>query len=169
MSGRIGHTNICQATQMNAAITSIVLLLAIHATTAHAAGEIVAGTYVRAGSNNKTSATLKILQASAKQATISLEVIAKPSASATTARTGRLNRELLQVSSQTAVYRDTASGTGGCSIKFAFGQNIVRVKQTGQCDEFGVGIDATGRYILRKAMSVAPRNPMVTEPEVSPQ
>lgn len=161
--------NSCQATQMNAAISSIVLLLAMQATTALAAEGIVAGTYVRAGSNNKTSATLKILQASATQATISLEVIAKPSVSATTARTGRLNRELLQVSSQTAVYRDTASGTGGCSIKFAFGQHIVRVKQAGQCDQFGVGIEATGRYILRGAGSAAPGNRMGTEHGVSPQ
>lgn len=111
---------------------------------------------MRAGSNNKTSATLRIHQASAAQATISLEVIAKPSASATTARTGRLEKELIQVSSQTAVYRDAPSGAGGCSIRFAFGQSIVRVQQAGQCDEFGVGIDASGKYILRNAKSTPP-------------
>lgn len=161
--------NNCQATQMNAAITSIVLLLAIHSTTACAAGEIVAGTYVRAGSNNKSSAVLKIHQISAAQATISLEVIAKPSASATTARTGRLEKELIPVSSQTAVYRDTTSGPDGCSIRFTFVRNIVQLRQTGQCDEFGVGIDATGKYVLRKAGSVAPGNHLGTEHEVSPQ
>jgi hypothetical protein len=136
---------------MNAAATSIVLLLAIQATAVAAAGEIVAGTYVRVGSSNKSSATLKIHEVSSSQATISLEVIAKPSASATTARTGRLEKELLQVSSQSAVYRDTTSGPDSCSIKFAFRQNIVQVQQAGQCDLFGVGIDATGKYILRKA------------------
>lgn len=140
---------------MSAAATAIVLLLALQATTVAAAEEIVAGTYVRAGSNNKSSAKLTIHEVGASQATISLEVIAKPSASATTARTGRLEKELLQISSQSAVYRDTTTGSDGCRIKFVFGQNIVQVQQAGQCDLFGVGIDSTGKYILRKAKGKA--------------
>jgi hypothetical protein len=141
---------------VNAAAISIALLLASLAPLAAAADHVVTGTYVRAGSNSKSSAILKVHEFSATQATISLDVIAKPSASATMARTGTLEQEIVQVSSHVAEYRDTSSGTGGCLIRFAFAKAYIQVRQTGQCDQFGVGIDATGRYFLRKAKSTPP-------------
>lgn len=141
---------------MNAAAISIALLLASQASVAAATDYGATGTYVRAGSNSKSSATLKVHEFSATQATISLDVIAKPSASATMARTGTLEQEIVEVSSHVAEYRDTSSDTGGCIIRFAFAKAYIQVQQTGQCDQFGVGIDATGRYILRKAKSTPP-------------
>jgi hypothetical protein len=117
------------------------------ASTATAAG-IQTGRYVRVGSNNTSSATLTVHASTAGTAVVSLHIIAKPSASATTARTGTLERETLALVAQQGMYREADAGAEGCSIAFSFKGRSVHLQQDGQCSLFGVGIDATGNYSL---------------------
>ncbi len=108
------------------------------------------GIYVRLGSTNKTSASIVIHVASPALVTLSLEVIAKPSPRATVARTGTLNHQSLAVANGLARYEEHESGTAACALVFKLESKRIQVSQSGLCAEFGVGIDATGTYTLRK-------------------
>jgi hypothetical protein len=108
------------------------------------------GTYLRSGSTSKTTASIVIHEITRDRVVLTLEVIAKAAPESTLARTGELDRQELAIADGLATYREDDTGGGGCTLVFRLASSRIRVVQTGLCGEFGVGIDATGIYPLRK-------------------
>lgn len=134
----------------------IAVLAAMLACTPLAASPL-AGTYVRSSTPNGGSGSFTLKDVTGSQALIDLQVAQRNSRDPTACclRTGALSQEPVVLSGDMALYREASTEPTACALVFAFDRTGARVTQFGQCALFGVGVDASGRYLRRAAPGIS--------------
>jgi hypothetical protein len=132
--------------RLGALIAMVMLVMSLEAS----AG-VTVGRYVLVSSNPARSGVLEITSTSAQAITLDLELEHSPASDRRNVRTGRLEQQTLPLNGDVAVYGWSPADAGHCLLVFVFsgtGQGV-EISQFGECELFGVGVNATGRYVRR--------------------
>jgi hypothetical protein len=134
------------------------------AISAPAFGAPTPGTYERVPKSTRESGRLVVSGISDRQATVNLEVLFNPYPSDGRfsygvdnglSRNGVLEREVVETHGNVALFRAPKEDDPPCSLVFVFQRAAVEITQFGECSWFGVGVNATGRYILQAKQGAA--------------
>lgn len=128
------------------------------AISAPAFGAPTPGTYERVPKSKRESGRLMVSGVSDQKATVNLEVLFNPypndgrfsyNVDNGLSRNGVLEREVIEIRGNVALFRAPKEDDPQCSLVFVFRRADVEITQFGECSWFGVGVNATGRYILQ--------------------
>ena len=134
------------------------------AISALAFGAPTPGTYERVPKSKRESGRLVVSSVSDQQATVNLEVLFNPyptdgrlsyGVDNGLNRNGVLEREVVEIHGNVALFRAPKEDDPPCSLVFVFQRAAVEVTQFGECSWFGVGVNATGRYIRQARQGAA--------------
>jgi hypothetical protein len=111
----------------------------------------VAGTYVLASGARASTGQFEISGVSDTQGTLSLHLThGSPRPRDTCCvRTGSLDKEVVRISGNVALYQGPREEANPCQLVFVFSRDGADVAQFGECGAFGVGVSAGGHYTRR--------------------
>jgi hypothetical protein len=102
------------------------------------------------------SGRLRVTKVSADEVEIALEVTWNPASNddGFYLRNGVIEAETIPLRENVALYRAPSDDPRPCTLVLVFTTNrSVEVSQFGECSWFGVGVNATGRYIIKNPRS----------------